>query len=208
MLAEGVECCGRGWAGGGGAGGVAEWDSGVLWPSSSAGSFLAGADSSSPCHPLHPPQVPSGPPAALGDTLFSSRTGPWTGSLLRRLFLAGKESSVSPAAWARLEDPRPFPGPGLLPSGLGSSSWAANLQGQMVAGRRGRLHPREVSPLKAGSGLAPGVGVSDVESKPRAGPGSKMRSGRLEQVQRSFAQVSPRLSVQLISAHSSPEAGL
>lgn len=55
----------------------------------------------------------------------------------------------------RLEDPRLLPGSGLLPSGLGFRSWAAILQGQMVAGWRGRLHPREVSPLKAGPGLVP-----------------------------------------------------
>lgn len=75
----------------------------------------------------------------------------------------------------------------------------------MVAGWRGRLHPREVNPLKSGPGLVPGVGVSDVEFiKPGLAP-VRMRAGRLEQVQRSFSQVSPYLSVQLISAHSSPK---
>lgn len=74
----------------------------------------------------------------------------------------------------------------------------------MVAGWRGRLHPREVILTEGSPGLVPGVG--GLSGGSRIDPGRKMRSGKLEEV-RSFSQVCPCLSVQLTSAHSSLKQG-
>lgn len=109
-------------------------------PACLKGSILPGADTSTPCSPVHPLQAPRGPPARIEDTLSSSHTAPWTGSLIRRLFHVGKDPPGFPAAWALPGGPQAPPWSGLLPSGLGYRSWAANLQGQMVAGWRDRLH--------------------------------------------------------------------
>lgn len=99
------------------------------------------------------PQAPRGPSAGIEDTLSSS--SPWplrTGSLIRRLFLVGKDSSVSHAA--RVPAWR-TPGSslvlGLLPLDLASDHGLQSCRAQMVAGWRGRLHPREVSPHKGRS---------------------------------------------------------
>lgn len=82
----------------------------------------------------------------------------------------------------------------------------------MVAGWRGRLHPREVILTEGSPGLVPGVCVCEeggrggLSGGPRIDPSRKMRSGKLEQV-RSFSQVCPCLSVQLTRAHSSLKQG-
>lgn len=193
--------------GGGGAGGAAEWDSGILWPGLSEGSFLPGADTSTLCYPL-PPRAPRGPPAGIEDTLSSSSTGLWTGSCIRRLFLVGKDPSVSPAAWA------PPGGPQAPPWFWPPPFWTwLQIMGCKPAGTDGCRLEGQAAPQGGQSTKGQPwacswcVGLRCGKQKPRTGPCRKMRSGRLEQVQRSFSQVSPCLSVHLISAHSSPKQG-
>lgn len=172
------------------------------------GSILPGADTSTPCSPVHPLQAPRGPPARIEDTLFSSNTAPWTGSLIRRLFHVGKDPHWFPCrlgpAWRTPSPSLIWPPPfwtwlqilGCKPAGTDG----CRLEGQAA--------PREVILTKGRPQACSWCGgLSCGHHEPRTGPCRKMRSGRLEQVEPSFSQVCLCVSVQLSSAHSSPKQG-
>lgn len=187
-------------------GGVAEWDSGILWPSLSEGfhspwcrhfyPLLSRPSSSSTKRPTSHDRGHSFLLSYCSldrkphSKAISCRKGPpWFPCSLGPAWRTPGPSLVwPPPFWTWLQIL------GCKPAGTDG----CRLEGQAA--------PREVI-LTEGRPRACSWcgGLSCGHHEPRTGPCRKMRSGRLEQVEPSFSQVCPCVCVQLSSAHSSPK---
>lgn len=129
----------------------------------SEGSFLPGADTSTPCYPLRP-QAPRGPSAGIEDNVSSSSPGLRTGSLIRRLFLVGKDSSVSHAARAPPGGPQAPPWFWPPPFWTWLQIMGCNPAGTDGCRLEGQAAPQGGQSAKGRSWACSCARVSDVES--------------------------------------------